>query len=122
MYLKNTTHTTNELSFFALFQQAGWICENFHIQPQAQSDRIKRTEAIADDLVYVQVQTEGGPQKRMQWRNGSRFNSNAVDRKGKDDANLCWRGRGRLTQHPVLNGLRIHPRAIFATESQECYH
>ena len=40
-----------------------WICENLHIQPQAQTDRIKRTEAIADDLVYVQVQTEGGPQK-----------------------------------------------------------
>ena len=40
-----------------------WICENLHIQPQAQTDRIKRTEAIADDLVYVQVQTEGGQQK-----------------------------------------------------------
>lgn len=39
-----------------------WICENLHIQPQAQTDRIKRTEAIADDLVYVQVETEGGPQ------------------------------------------------------------
>src|SRR6266702_1311541 len=37
-----------------------WICENLHIQPQAQTDRIKRTEAIADDLVSVQVQTEGG--------------------------------------------------------------
>jgi hypothetical protein len=40
-----------------------WICENLHIQPQAQTDRIKRTEAIADDLVYVQVQTEGGFQR-----------------------------------------------------------
>ncbi len=37
-----------------------WICENLHIQPQAQTDRIKRTEVIADDLVSVQVQTEGG--------------------------------------------------------------
>jgi len=37
-----------------------WICENLHIQPQAQTDRIKRTEVIAHDLVYVQVQTEGG--------------------------------------------------------------
>jgi hypothetical protein len=37
-----------------------WICENLHIQPQAQTDRIKRTEVIADDLVYCQVQTEGG--------------------------------------------------------------
>ena len=40
-----------------------WICENLHIQPQAQTDRIKRTEVIASDLVYVQVQTEGGFQK-----------------------------------------------------------
>jgi len=40
-----------------------WICENLHLGPQAQVDRIKRTEVIADDLVYVQVQTEGGFQK-----------------------------------------------------------
>lgn len=40
-----------------------WICENLHIQAQAQTDRIKRTEVIANDLVYVQVQTEGGFQK-----------------------------------------------------------
>lgn len=39
-----------------------WICENLHIAPQSQVLRIKRTEAIADDLVYVQVQTEGGAQ------------------------------------------------------------
>jgi P22_AR N-terminal domain len=37
-----------------------WICENLHIDPAAQVARIKRTEAIAEDLVYVQVQTEGG--------------------------------------------------------------
>jgi len=37
-----------------------WICENLHIDPAAQVARIKRTEIIADDLVYVQVQTEGG--------------------------------------------------------------
>ena len=40
-----------------------WICENLHLGSQAQVDRIKRTEVIADDLVYVQVQTEGGFQK-----------------------------------------------------------
>ncbi len=40
-----------------------WICENLHLGPQAQVDRIKRTEVIADGLVYVQVQTEGGFQK-----------------------------------------------------------
>ncbi|HLZ55951.1 MAG TPA: phage antirepressor N-terminal domain-containing protein, partial [Ktedonosporobacter sp.] len=39
-----------------------WICENLHLSPQSQINRIKRTEAIADDLVHVQVQTEGGPQ------------------------------------------------------------
>ncbi len=37
-----------------------WICENLHIDPAAQVARIKRTEVIADDLVSVQVQTEGG--------------------------------------------------------------
>src|SRR5207302_8405303 len=37
-----------------------WICENLHIGQKAQVERIKRTEVIADDLVYVQVQTEGG--------------------------------------------------------------
>lgn len=39
-----------------------WICENLHISPAAQVERIKRTEVIADDLVYVRVQTDGGPQ------------------------------------------------------------
>jgi hypothetical protein len=37
-----------------------WICENLHIGQKAQVERIKRTEVIADDLVYVQVQTAGG--------------------------------------------------------------
>lgn len=37
-----------------------WICENLHLLPTPQVRRIKRTEVIADDLVYVQVQTEGG--------------------------------------------------------------
>jgi hypothetical protein len=37
-----------------------WICENLGIDPAAQVARIKRTEVIADDLVTVHVQTEGG--------------------------------------------------------------
>ncbi len=37
-----------------------WICENLHLAPNGQVVRIKRTEVIADDLVYTQVQTEGG--------------------------------------------------------------
>ena len=39
-----------------------WICENLHLSPQSQINRIKRTEVIADDLVHTQVQTEGGQQ------------------------------------------------------------
>ena len=39
-----------------------WICENLHLSPAAQVERIKRTEVIADDLVSVRVQTDGGPQ------------------------------------------------------------
>ncbi len=37
-----------------------WICENLHIDPAAQVARIKRTEIIAEDLVYVQVETGRG--------------------------------------------------------------
>jgi hypothetical protein len=39
-----------------------WICENLHLDVTAQIQRIKRTEAIVDDLVYVRIQTDGGPQ------------------------------------------------------------
>lgn len=39
-----------------------WICENLHLSPQSQINRIKRTEVIAEDLVHTQVQTEGGQQ------------------------------------------------------------
>lgn len=37
-----------------------WLCENLHLDPSAQTRRIQRTEVIASDLVYVQVQTTGG--------------------------------------------------------------
>ena len=39
-----------------------WLCENLHLAINGQVERIKRTEVIADDLVYVRVQTDGGPQ------------------------------------------------------------
>lgn len=39
-----------------------WICENLHLAPVSQVLRIKRTEVISSDLVYTQVQTDGGPQ------------------------------------------------------------
>src|SRR5215469_17407968 len=38
------------------------ICDNLQLEPTSQVRRIKRTEAIADDLVYTQIQTDGGPQ------------------------------------------------------------
>jgi hypothetical protein len=39
-----------------------WICENLNVFPEGQIRRIRRTEPLANDLVYVQVQTDGGPQ------------------------------------------------------------
>ncbi|MFL5626275.1 MAG: phage antirepressor N-terminal domain-containing protein [Ktedonobacteraceae bacterium] len=39
-----------------------WLCENLNLTSENQIRRIRRTEVIADDLVYVQVQTDGGPQ------------------------------------------------------------
>jgi hypothetical protein len=39
------------------------LCENLQIDTNAQVMRIRRTEAISEDLVFVQVQTDGGPQR-----------------------------------------------------------
>jgi P22_AR N-terminal domain len=39
------------------------ICDNLHLSTSAQVERIGRTVAIADALVYTQVETEGGPQR-----------------------------------------------------------
>ena len=39
-----------------------FICENLQLESSAQVRRIRRTEAIADDLVYTRIETEGGPQ------------------------------------------------------------
>lgn len=40
-----------------------FFCENMQIDTAGQVQRIQRTEAIADDLVYAQVQTDGGAQR-----------------------------------------------------------
>ncbi len=40
-----------------------YFCENMQIDTAAQIQRIQRTEVITGDLVYVVVQTEGGPQR-----------------------------------------------------------
>src|SRR5438876_8613674 len=39
-----------------------WLCDNLQLDRSGQVRRIQRTEAIADDLVYVQVQTSSGVQ------------------------------------------------------------
>ena len=39
-----------------------WFCLNLQLDSDAQLRRIRRTEEIADDLVDVHIQTEGGPQ------------------------------------------------------------
>jgi hypothetical protein len=40
-----------------------FLCENLQIDAAAQTQRIRRTEAIAEDLVFAQVETEGGAQR-----------------------------------------------------------
>src|SRR5216684_2458938 len=40
-----------------------FLCENLQIDTAAQTQRIRRTEAIAEDLVFAQVETEGGSQR-----------------------------------------------------------
>ncbi|HLW00044.1 MAG TPA: phage antirepressor N-terminal domain-containing protein [Ktedonobacterales bacterium] len=39
-----------------------WLCTNLKLDPQAQLRRIKRTKAIADEVVSAHVETEGGVQ------------------------------------------------------------
>ena len=39
-----------------------WFCLNLQLDSDAQLRRIRRTEEIADDLVDVRIQTEGGLQ------------------------------------------------------------
>src|SRR2546428_4565034 len=38
-----------------------FLCENLQIDTAAQTQRIRRPEAISQDLVFAQVETEGGP-------------------------------------------------------------
>lgn len=40
-----------------------FLCENLQIDTAAQTQRIRRTEAIAEDLVFALVETEGGSQR-----------------------------------------------------------
>jgi hypothetical protein len=40
-----------------------FLCENLQIDTAAQTQRIRRTEAITEDLVFAQVETEGGSQR-----------------------------------------------------------
>ena len=48
-------------------EQAGviirFLCENLGLDTPGQIQRIQRTEVIADDLVYTQVETDGGIQR-----------------------------------------------------------
>lgn len=38
------------------------LCDNLQLEPTAQVRRIRRTQAIVNDLVYTRIQTEGGLQ------------------------------------------------------------
>src|SRR2546421_12743166 len=40
-----------------------FLCENLQIDTAAQVQRIRRTEAISEDLVFAQVETDGGYQR-----------------------------------------------------------
>ena len=39
-----------------------FLCENLQIDTAAQTQRIRRTEAISEDLIFAQVETDGGSQ------------------------------------------------------------
>ena len=39
-----------------------YFCDNLQLSPKMQVKRIRQTEAIADDLAYAQIETEGGSQ------------------------------------------------------------
>jgi hypothetical protein len=40
-----------------------FLCENLHIDTNAQMQRVQRSEAIAEDLVFTRVETPGGAQR-----------------------------------------------------------
>src|SRR5436305_4636817 len=42
-----------------------FLCENLQIDTTAQAARIRRTEAIAEDLILARVETDGGPQSMV---------------------------------------------------------
>jgi len=39
-----------------------WLCDSLRLEPTAQVRRVQRTEAIAEDLLYVRAQTDSGAQ------------------------------------------------------------
>ncbi|HLY31838.1 MAG TPA: phage antirepressor N-terminal domain-containing protein [Ktedonobacterales bacterium] len=41
-----------------------WLCEGLQLDMSAQLQRIKRKTAVADGLVTVRIETEGGPQSQ----------------------------------------------------------
>jgi antirepressor protein len=40
-----------------------FLCENLHIDTNAQVQRVQRSEAMAEDLVFTRVETSGGAQR-----------------------------------------------------------
>ena len=40
-----------------------FLCENLHIDTNAQMQRVQRSEAMAEDLVFTRVETPGGAQR-----------------------------------------------------------
>ncbi len=40
-----------------------FLCENLHIDTNAQVQRVQRSEAMAEDLVFTRVETPGGVQR-----------------------------------------------------------
>src|SRR5258708_13868165 len=40
-----------------------FLCENLQIDTAAQTQRIRRTEAICEDLLFAQIETGGGSQR-----------------------------------------------------------
>ena len=40
-----------------------FLCENLHIDTNAQVQRVQRSEAMAEDLVFTRVETPGGAQR-----------------------------------------------------------
>jgi hypothetical protein len=70
-----------------------FLCENLHIDTNAQVQHVQRSEAMAEDLVFTRVETPGGAQcmatlvlrSIAYW-----FATIDTRRMEKDDPRLCW--------------------------------